>query len=137
MKLGTLKATIRKILKKDKDIAFAYIFGSLASGLSHPYSDLDIAIYLKPGNKDYYHKKEALLLGDLCSGLKGYNVDLILLNVAPLVLQFRVISEGIVIYSTDEQARVDFETSVLYRYFELKPLLDEYYQLLIEEIKAG
>lgn len=136
MNLRTLKATIRRILKKDKAIAFAYIFGSLASGLFHPYSDLDIAIYLKPGSKDYYHKKEALLLGDLCSELKGYNVDLILLNVVPLILKFRVISEGIVVYSADEQARVDFETSVLYRYFDLKPLLDEYYQLLMEEIKA-
>jgi len=38
-------------LKARKDILFAYLFGSLTSGILKPLSDIDIAVYLKKGLK--------------------------------------------------------------------------------------
>lgn len=132
-----IKKDIKKILEKDKDVLFAYLFGSQATGLTHGFSDVDIACYFKPGNMKYYLKKDNQLLGDLAVGLHTSKFDLVLLNVASLVLKFRVISDGEVIFSRDEQLRVDFETLTLYRYFDFKPYLDEYYKLVHYKIKQA
>lgn len=132
-----IKEDIKKVLETDKDVLFAYLFGSQAAELTHFLSDIDVACYLKPGDMKYYLKKDKQLLGDLAVRLGTSKVDLILLNVAPLVLKFRAISGGEVILSQDEQERVDFETAVLYRYFDLKPYLDEYYKLIRYRIKQA
>jgi len=132
-----IKEDIKKVLEADKDVLFAYLFGSQAAELAHFLSDIDVACYLKPGNMKYYLRKDKQLLGDLAIGLHTSKIDLVILNVAPLVLKFRIISEGTVILSQDEQERVDFETAVLYRYFDLKPYLDEYYRLIHHKIKQA
>ena len=38
---------INSILTKDEDVAFAYLYGSFAWGITHKASDIDIAVYLK------------------------------------------------------------------------------------------
>ena len=38
---------ISKILEKEPDILFAYLFGSHAKNTVHKKSDMDIAVYLK------------------------------------------------------------------------------------------
>lgn len=132
-----IKKDIKKVIEADKDVLFAYLFGSQATGPAHFLSDIDVACYLKPGDMEYYLKKDEELLGNLAVGLHTSKVDLIILNVAPLVLKFRIISDGEVVLSRDEQERIDFETAVLYRYFDLKPYLDEYYQLIHHKIKQA
>ena len=65
-------------LKARKDILFAYLFGSLTSGMLKPLSDIDIAVYLK---------KRLEIIGDLADILKTDEIDLVILNTAPLSLQ--------------------------------------------------
>jgi hypothetical protein len=48
-----------------------------------------------------------------------------------------VIKEGIAIFVRDEPERVGFEIMVMNRFFELKPYLDEYRQMLSSRIRAG
>ena len=48
-----------------------------------------------------------------------------------------VLKEGTLILSRDEMERVEFETSVMLRFFELKPYLDEYRMMLSERIKGA
>jgi len=45
--------------------------------------------------------------------------------------------EGVPILIKDESERVDFETMVMNRFFELKPYLDEYNRMLSLRIKSG
>lgn len=132
-----IKEDVKKVLEADEDVLFAYLFGSQTAGFTHFLSDIDVACYLRPGDMKYYLKKDEQLLGDLAVGLHTSKIDLVLLNVAPLVLKFRIISEGEVILSRDEQERVDFETATLYRYFDLKPYLDEYYKLIRHRIRKA
>ena len=47
---------LKKGLEKERDILFAYIFGSRATGKVHPESDLDIVVYFKEPLKDYTEK---------------------------------------------------------------------------------
>ena len=125
---------IKGILTKDEDITFAYLYGSFAWGITHKASDIDIAVYLKEGNMKFYLKKDNELLSN--TALVSSKIDLRILNVMPLVLKFKVVSEGKLLFSKDEQKRVDFETEVYNRYFELKPFLDEEKRLISEKIKA-
>ncbi|MFQ6067765.1 MAG: nucleotidyltransferase domain-containing protein [bacterium] len=132
-----LEKKIKEALGRDKEVLFAYLFGSLATGFCHPFSDLDIAVYLKAGQGDYYHRKDKELRDTLFAALKSNKVDLFFLNVAPLLMRFRIISEGELLLSRNEAARIDFETATLCRFFDFKPYLDEYNYLLREKILKG
>ncbi len=124
---------IKNYLPKDKDILFVYLYGSYATQTVLPDSDIDIAVYLKEGNMDYYLKKDEELLGSIPND----NIDIRILNTMPLTLKFKVIKEGKIIFSQDEQKRVDFETEIMDNYFELKPYLDEYDELFRKRISHG
>jgi len=88
------------------------------------------------GVKEYI-KKEKELTSTMITKLHTDRIDLRILNVSPFLLQYNIIKEGIPILIRDEAERVDFETRVMNRFFELKPHLDEYKQMLSLRIKAG
>jgi len=53
------------------------------------------------------------------------------------LLQYNILKEGILLFVRDERERVDFETRVMERFFELKPYLDEYKEMLSLRIEKG
>lgn len=123
---------IKNILRKDNDIIFAYLYGSYAFRTIHKESDIDIAVYIKEGDLEFYLKKDNELLSTL--SLISSKIDIRILNVMPLVLKFEVISEGKLLFSKDEEKRVDFETESYYRYFALKPFLEEEKEIVRQKI---
>ena len=128
---------LNKTLGDDPDVLFAYLFGSMASGLSHPYSDLDIACYVREGDYIFYHKKDRELTENIPDTIGGYKVGLQLLNTMPMLLKFEVVRYGQELFVRDQSAKVEFETNILYRYFDMKPLLSLYYSLLEEKIRSA
>ena len=130
-----LAQRLREFLQDVKEIAFAYLYGSAAHDPAPYGGDIDIAVYLKASDTEEYIKKETELTVLLISRLSTDEIDLRVLNVLPLVLQYNILKEGILILSRDEMERVEFETSVMLRFFELKPYLDEYRMMLSERIK--
>jgi predicted nucleotidyltransferase len=131
----SLTQQIRESLDDCEDILFAYLYGSAAYGPTRSAGDIDIAVYLMPATADEYLKKEAALTSLLVSGLHTDDIDLRILNVLPVVLQYDILKEGILVLSRDEMQRAEFETSVMLRFFELKPYLDECRLMLSERIK--
>lgn len=128
---------LKKLLKKDKDILFAYLYGSYALDSVHAGSDIDIAVYLKPASIKDYIKKETELTASLVTELHNDNIDLRILNTLPFLLKYKVIKEGMPILIKDEPARVEFETMVMNRYFELRAYLEEYNRMLLLRIRAS
>lgn len=126
--------SIKGFLEKDRDILLAYLYGSAAAGTIHPDSDIDIAVYLKEGDIEYYLKKDNEFLGNAPIAIGNDKIDIRILNIMPLLLKFKVIREGRLLILKDEQKRVDFETEVMDRYFEMKPYFDEYNRILEERI---
>ena len=62
-------------LSKEKDILFAYIFGSQATGKTHAESDIDLAVYLEPLPENIFERKLELI--DKISQITGFNeIDL-------------------------------------------------------------
>jgi len=132
-----LITVLKEILEKEKEILFAYLYGSYALNFIHSKSDIDIAVYLIPSNINDYIQKEKELTAALITQLHIDNVDLRILNTLPFLLKYKVIKEGIPIIIKDEAERVDFETMIMNRFFELKPYLEEYNQMLLLRIKTG
>ncbi len=132
-----LLAIIKEVMEKDEDVLFAYLYGSQVHPSIHFESDIDVAVYLNPSNIKKYIKKEEELTTLLITQLHSDKIDLRILNISPFLLQYNILKEGILIFVRDEPERVDFENRVMNRFFELKPYLDEYKQMLSLRIKAG
>jgi predicted nucleotidyltransferase len=134
--ISKLVGRLKRFLEKDKDIVFAYLYGS---AVYHPYlpgGDIDLAVYLKPADMKVYIRKETELTVSLSSLLETDEIDLRILNVVPLVFQYSILKEGVLLLSRDEIQRAEFETNVMMRFFELKPYLEEYRLMLSQKIRG-
>jgi hypothetical protein len=127
---------LQEVFEKNEEVQFAYLYGSAAMRAQTPGSDIDVAVYLKPMViKDFMRTEEELTFA-LITRLHNDRVDLRALNVLPFLMQYRVLRDGILIFSRNELERVDFETQVMIRFFEFKPYLDEYTRMLSSKIRG-
>jgi uncharacterized protein len=103
-------------LQSRKDVAFAYLFGSLSTAERKPLSDVDIAVFLSRGDKRGEKKLE--ILGDLSDLLNTDEVDLVDLHTESLPLKIRVIKTGTVIADNDPFERHNFESLTIRQYLD-------------------
>lgn len=132
-----LMKQIKESLDHDEDILFVYLYDSTVYDPTLPGGDIDIAAYLKPSTMKEYIRKESELRDFLVSRLGTDEIDLRVLNALPLVLQYGILKEGTLVFSRDEIERVEFETTVMMRFFEIKPYLDEYQLMLSQRIRGA
>lgn len=132
MTLQEIKDKINPIFKKDKDILFAYVFGSQASGKTDFESDVDIAVFLdKKRVKDLFEKR-LFLMGILEGAFKKQTEVIILNEQKSIFFKFVIIKEGKVIFERSHSKRVDFELATVEEYYDYKPFLDAYNKAYIE-----
>ena len=127
---------VKEVMAKDQEVLFAYLYGSSVHA-DLPGGDIDLALYLRLKDIKPCVKKEEEITATLAVKLHTDKIDLRILNVSPFLLQYHILKEGVVIFSRDEAERVDFETRVMDRFFELKPYLDEYNRMLSLRIGEG
>jgi predicted nucleotidyltransferase len=137
MKIRNLVAALKRIFGKDEEILFAYLYGSHVFNTVHFESDIDVAVYLKASDIKKQIRKEEELTSTLVTKFHTDKIDLRILNSLPFLLQYRIVKEGIPILVKDASERVNFEIRVMNRFFELRPYLDEYYQMLSSRINSG
>lgn len=91
-------------------LSVVYLFGSHATGESNERSDLDLAVLLKPAAAGDAASHRFTLFAACSRALKRNDIDLVILNTARnLILQDEIIRTGIVLYSDDKDARLDYE----------------------------
>lgn len=95
------------------EVVAVYLFGSYGTEHEHAGSDLDIGVVFRGKTKLQY---ELQIEADLSSILKSDRIDFINLNCAPVALQFRVLSEGLLIYEGDYILNSNFIEHVLREY---------------------
>lgn len=106
-------------LSGELDIIGAYLYGSRARGEAHENSDYDVAIFT---GRDPGTESTGRLEMDLCellekkSGLRC--LDVRILDQAPLMIRGKVLTEGLLLYTGNEVARVRLERETRIRYFE-------------------
>ncbi len=130
-----LLADLKKVLLADDEIIFSYVFGSYGMNKSTPLSDVDIAFYILPG-RDTFEKKK-VLLEEITSILKTDEVDIVILNEAPLVLCYQVLKTGRLLFSKDERVRLNFVNRVYNIYCDTEPLRKSAVANLLKRIKEN
>lgn len=108
--------TDREALERHPGIRFAYLFGSLPRKVSSRLSDIDIAVYLDDSADPVHEKMD--LIGHLMSELGTDEIDLVLLNSAPLPLTARVLEHNEIIIDREPFQRHVFESLILKKYFD-------------------
>jgi len=132
---------IKKLLKIAPDVfgnskvLFAYLYGSIAVDQSHPFSDLDISIYAPQIPLRESLDLEMALALAIDRKLKGSPLsDVRIMNTLPLVLAGKIITEGTLIYCRDDNARIEYETSIRSAYFDFLPVIRNYQRTYLEQI---
>ena len=103
-------------LQSMPDIIFAYLFGSFGKGKHFPLSDVDIAVYLKEPSDVPEKKME--ILGTLIDILQTDEIDLVVLNSAPLPLRMRILESKKVVVDREPFLRHHYESLTMREYFD-------------------
>ena len=90
------------------DIVFAYLFGSYAEGKQTHLSDIDIAVYMKYDKQAFDQKLG--ILNDLTKILETEEIDLVILNKAPISLLRKILANKIILIDKDPHVRHAFES---------------------------
>lgn len=139
--------TVVQVLREKAEAIFgplpvdvAYIYGSVATGQVHPFSDVDIALLLEEEVMHCLSAYERLRLeADVelrIADLTGIDyADARVVNDAPIVWRGAVVSGGICIYSRNESRRIEFETHSRKEYFDFRPVLQMLHRASIARLR--
>lgn len=108
----------RDVLMQDPIVVFAYLFGGLAAGRVNPLSDVDIAVYIND-NRDLANYKLALY-DRITDALGTGEVDLIILNTAPISIAGRVLQNKKLLIDKEPFRRHAYESLVLREFFDFR-----------------
>jgi predicted nucleotidyltransferase len=127
-----MKRELKEKLKK-LGIFTVYLFGSRATRRGSPLSDVDIGVVMKNPSfeKDTRRLYHALyqLFSDLYPASK---LDIALLPISPLPLQYFAIKEGQILFEEDPIFTADYENLVINQYLDFRPVLDFFDQVTME-----
>jgi uncharacterized protein len=122
---------------EETGVLFAYLYGSYATGLSHPFSDLDIGIFVEGLDRKACLELELSLALRIDENLDhSVQSEVRVLNHLPLVVEGRILSDGQLIYSIAEDKRIEFETRVRKAYFDFLPVIYQYQSAYREKALA-
>lgn len=102
------------LFAKDSNIIFAYLFGSLAKGKGNPLSDVDLGIYVKDIRGLNYLSLFSKISQILCTD----EIDLVVLNTAPISLAGRILLERKLLIDKDPFLRHKYESRILREFFD-------------------
>lgn len=103
-----------------KDILAAYLYGSYGTEAQTPLSDVDLAVLLAPETKRTLFK-QIEIESDIAKICRSDEINVLLLNDAPLFLQFKVISAGRLLYERDAEAISKFQEIICKLYADFMP----------------
>ena len=129
---NSLTSRIKDLLLRQESVLFAYLYGSfLRAG---PFRDIDVAAYADPAafkNTGEMFSYGLSLAAKVDLAVSGVTVDLRLVNLAPTPFKFSVITRGKVIFTKEEQKRIDFEVRTRSLYFDFLPHLKLHHRSLV------
>jgi len=108
LKTEDIVSVTSKYLADRDDITFAYLFGSYAKGNQTHLSDIDIAVYLKYDKLVFENKLQ--ILSGLTKILKTDDIDLVILNKAPISLLTKILATKFILIDKDPPVRHAFES---------------------------
>jgi predicted nucleotidyltransferase len=132
---GATYDRLLELLATDERVQLVYAFGSAAADAGGPLSDVDVAVLLD-APLDWDAERE--LRGRL--GAAVPRLDLVILNDAPPVLRFEVITNGRCLFARDTRQQAEFEIVSLARFLDFQPVRrvqQEYLRARVEERRGA
>jgi predicted nucleotidyltransferase len=102
------------LFMEDSNIIFAYLFGGLARGKKKPLSDVDLGIYVKNIRGLNYLWLFSKISQVLCTD----EIDLVVLNSAPISLAGRSLQKRKILIDKDPFLRHKYESRILREFFD-------------------
>lgn len=119
-------------------VMLAYLFGSQARGQGGPLSDVDVAVLLADTlDEDAVFDMRLEIIGGLMDIFHTNDVDVVVLNQAPLALRFRVLRDGVLLYCRDRQAMIGFIVRTSSEYVDFKPVLERHERAILARARKG
>ena len=112
---------LRRVFAARSAVRGAYVFGSVASGRTWGESDLDLGIVVDEG--EWEPSDKVPLIGDCMDAARRDWIDLVVLNDAPLVLQFEAVRPNVLLYVAEDFDHGAFTSKILRMYWDFQPYL--------------
>ncbi|MHC1626258.1 MAG: nucleotidyltransferase domain-containing protein [Methanoculleaceae archaeon] len=125
---------LRRCLAGRGDILLGYLYGSF---LRHgEFHDIDVALLVSGEREPHELYRYAMgIASDLERCITpGYEIDLRILNDAPIEFQYEVVKTGRLLVSRDEDTRIAFEAGVIAQFLDLKYLYDTIDRALLARV---
>lgn len=132
-----LVAKIKNYFSQKPEIVAVYLYGSYARGEAKETSDIDMGVVLKEKPSSRAFEIPQVKFSQDLAKILGEEVEVQDITNCDLEFAHRVLSEGKLLYSGDEKRRIEFETTIVGAYFDMKPLFEEYYRQLLKIAKKG
>ncbi|MGI5837188.1 MAG: type VII toxin-antitoxin system MntA family adenylyltransferase antitoxin [Chloroflexota bacterium] len=116
-----IASRVEGVLARFPELKLVYLFGSQAGGRTGPLSDYDFGVLVD--DVPDIPSLRARLAHELGCALGTDRIDVVILNRAPIELEYAVIAQGRPIYQRDEATRVEYEARVMGRYGDYLPVL--------------
>lgn len=121
-------------LCKKLDIKFVYLFGSQVKGTDVTSSDIDIAILFSNNFSVDELLRRVVVFSQEMKNRFNFEFDIVALNNATSLLKYEVVSHGKILYSLNEQERLDFEVETVKEYIDNQHFQQIYTRALKERI---
>lgn len=116
----TIRQTLRERLLECKQVRFAYLLGSFT--LKGSFEDIDVAVYVAPETLQYMDTLALSFdIADILERAVGLPVDVVILNRAPLALQFEA-ARGEPLMARCWEELADFAEQVTLRWWDTEGL---------------
>ncbi len=124
-------------LHRRAEIVAAYLFGSVAAGKAHKFSDVDVALLLaEPIDRNQAWDIMLEAMGEAEEAF-GRRADVAIINQVGLVFAFQILKNGAVIFERNKAERCRSEMRLRSEYYDYQPYLkyqqDEFRRRLKKE----
>lgn len=118
-----------------KEIVALYTFGSLSSGELNPLSDLDFGVLVSNKlGQDERFDKHLELIGLFNKVFETDEIDLILMNDAPMRFSYNIIRSGKLLFCADSGTLTEFIEKTVKVYLDFRYFRDEYDKAFLKGI---
>ena len=122
----------------ERPVMLGYLFGSIVEGATLPSSDVDIALVFASGlNLTGYERMqlEFSIATEIERRCNIKEADVRSIDSAPLTVKDLVLTEGILLYSRDEEFRVEYEVYNRKMYLDFLPVVEMMREAFFEQLR--
>ncbi len=126
--MNKIEEQIQKALKSISNLNYVsavFLFGSQAADRARSDSDIDLAVLTKNATRE--QELEVM-------GYGSDSLDVSLFSRLPLLIQFRILKEGKLLYCKDKKQLHETRTKTITLYLDYAPFINKFYKRVIQNV---